>query len=110
MEESKRGREKWRNILDEMRCSGEAQRSWCRERGISYHTMRSWYRKIYGRSEEKGGKPSSNWAEVQQISPQGTRKEKNSIKIKISDFELEVSEEFTDEILERVFRIIQKIC
>ncbi len=57
---------KWRKVITEMQSSGKAQRSWCKEQGINYHTMRNWYTKLnqVTAKVKENAEKSTEWLEV----------------------------------------------
>ena len=69
MSATKRTREEWAVLLEEMRASGLAQTEWCKSRHINYKTMRNMKGKIEN-GVKIAGQPRQIPIEAKGVAPQ----------------------------------------
>lgn len=107
----------WSNLMREAKSSGLSNRGWCRENGIQEKTFYYWQRKLReaacreilpdaGNSEEKALVPSG-WAVCV---PKQSGSDESAIIIEIGQFKVKVACNANPEALEKVCRVLMRLC
>lgn len=107
----------WANLMREAKNSGLSNRRWCRENGIQEKTYYYWQRKLReaacqkllpkeGISGDKALVPSG-WTEcvAEQPAPDG-----DTITIEIGQCKIKVARNTSPEALEKVCRVLMRLC
>lgn len=110
----KNRKEKWQQLIEQMRTSGKSSRTWCTENGISYHTMRGWVSRL---SKEKTVEcKAESVSEIQWVEVRGDALKNTllnmppTIQVKIENFTVEIPEGFQSAMLVEICKALKTIC
>lgn len=107
--------DEWLRLVSEQRLSGQTQKAWCKERGISLRAFRDWMYKLKreeGDSATVGDPAAVNWVELKDV---GDLSEKGSshvgfIEVFIGSCVVVVRPNFDSVLFSDVCRLLSGIC
>jgi hypothetical protein len=102
-------------LIRECQASGKPAKSWCRENDVSYSTYTNWLKSINPVANLKPSEQPAQWAEIKpsKISEQrpSTPPEGSPVTIRLrGGYEISVDSGIDAELLERVLRVVSRLC
>jgi hypothetical protein len=105
----------WSRLVSEQRSSGQTQKAWCSERGVSLRTFRDWVYKL--KLEESGsgtvGEPAAvNWVELKDVDAVSEKRSSPTgfIEVFIGSCVVRVRPDFDRALLYGVCRLLSELC
>lgn len=95
----------WAERVGCLQESGQPVTEWCRENGISVHTMRCWLRKE--RSAQPAEAPAVGWMVFNLDSPPVPE---DSLIVRVGQVEIDVPERFNRQLLADILAILNPPC
>jgi len=99
----KRPETEWRELIDQMRSSGQTQRSWCEANSINVKTMGNWIRRFKQRPADEESNVFVSAGMISKVSPAPTRQQ---IRIEIAGCIVTVEDGFDTATLKSVVKVL----
>ncbi|UOE95078.1 IS66 family insertion sequence element accessory protein TnpB [Alkalihalobacillus sp. LMS39] len=95
---------KWKQLITELRTSGQTQKDWCKANNVSIHNLKYWIKKVEGsHKKDSGTKPK--WVPIR-IEEPPPKVVNDTIQVKVGQATIDVKPGFDPDLLRDVVKAL----